>query len=801
MNIRYLLIFLFSGIHVLVAQNTEILGKLQNPQKEAIPFANVVLYSADTTLITGATTDIDGNFLLKSSQGKYLLKFSFLSYSEVWQSISIAENQKVLKLGTVTMQEETKSLQEVEIVAEKSNMELKLDKRVFNVEQDLANIGGDASDVLNNVPSVDVDADGNISLRGSGGVRILIDGRQSGLVADGTADALRQIPAELIDRVEVITNPSARYDAEGQVGIINIVLKKERKNGFNGSVTARTGWPHNHGLNLNLNWRRKKVNYFLTTGVNYRNSIGRGLSNQDFFFPDSAYSFDRDIHRTRGGLSENVRGGIDWKIGQNSILTSSVLYSYSNANNRAETVYKDYVGLSETLLRTSERIDRENEKEHTVEYALNFLHNFKGNKDHKLTADVTFINSDDRETSNISEGDILLSEPSINQRVSNLEFERNFVAQADYVYPFSKEGKFEAGFKSSLRSLENDFLVEDLQDGIWSPLEPFNNNFIYTENIHAAYLMGGNAFGNFSTQVGVRAEYSDIKTELVENQEINPRKYLNFFPTAHLSYKLNEFNSVQLSYARRIRRPSFWNLMPFLNYSDSRNFFSGNPNLDPQYTDAYEASYLKFTEKGSIFTSVYYRRTTNNIQRITTVDSTGFTRFFPINAGIENSYGVEFTASRKFGEKFNVNGNLNVFQFNSAGVVEGQRLTASATTANARVVTRYNINKETATQLSMRYVAPTRNLQGNVKAIYTLDYSFSKELFNKKATLSFNINDVLNSGKRRRETFGQYFESYNEYQRRVRQFTLSFTYRINQNKRNERGSKEDFMGGNEDMGE
>jgi len=769
-------------------------GTLVDESGEPIPYANVIVLDGDSTFIKGETSNLKGNFSINIKPGNYLLKISFLSYNTIWKTANPTLQKKDINLGEIILNPNSQNLQEVEILAERSSMELKLDKRVFNVEQDLANSGGDASDVLSNVPSVDVDADGNVSLRGSGGVRILLDGRQSGLIGDGTADALKQIPSDLIDRIEVISNPSARYDAEGEVGIINIILKKERKKGFNGSVSSRAGWPHNHGASINLNWRQKKVNYFVTAGINYRQSPGGGTSNQEFYLADTTYSFERDIKRLRGGLSENIRGGIDFKLAPKTILTSSILYSYSNANNRSETEYRDYSGLSENLLATSERIDKENEIEHTVEYALNFNHEFNNIKNHKLNADIRFINSDDREKSDITEGNILLPLPTINQRVSNLEYEQNLVAQIDYELPFAKDGKFEAGFKSSLRNLENDFLVENLEDGIWETLEPFNNNFIYTENIHAGYFMAGNSFNKVSAQLGIRAEYSDIKTELTETNEINPRQYLNFFPTAHFSYKVNEANSFQLSYARRIRRPGFWELMPFLNYSDSRNFFSGNPNLNPEYTNSYEIGYLNFTPKGSFFSSIYHRHNTNNIQRITLVDETGFTRFVPINAGFENSYGVEFTGSRKIGEKINLNGNINLYQFYSEGKIEGELRKAQAFTANARFTGRYNFNKETVSQLSMRYRAPTKSLQGSVQAIYSFDFSFSKDVLKNKGTLSFNINDILNSNKRRRETFGETFFSYSEYQRRQRQFTLSFSYRINQKKRPERGEGGGEMG-------
>lgn len=780
-------IFVFQLISgAIIAQS--VTGKVVDEEAQPIPFCNVAAFSAaDSSLVKGTTTQPNGTFSLSLPEGNYYVNVSFVSYAPQFLPLTLSGNKEI-DIGTITLQPNSEVLDEVVIEGEKSTMELKLDKRVFNVEKDLANVGCNAAEILNNVPSVEVDVEGNVSLRGSGNVRILIDGRQSGLVGTGDGDALSQLSGDLIEKIEVITNPSARYDAEGEVGIINIVLKKDQKKGVNGSVTARAGFPHNYGLSGNINWRRKKVNFFLSTGLNFRQRPGQGYSIQEFTEPDTVYSFERIREHYRGGLSENVRGGVDFLINEKNTVTTSLMYSYSRGNNFAKTTYNDFQGLSDNLLQSIVREDDELEIEHTVEYSLNYEHLFEeGNKDHKLLVDARYIYSDDQESSDITEGDIELPEPQIIQRVDNKEFEENFVGQIDYIYPFAEEGKLELGAKTSIRNFNNDFLVEELVDGSWEPVEPFNNNFLYEENIHAAYAMIGNQINSFSFQLGLRGEYSDISTTLVETDEFNPREYFNLFPSAHFSYEIVENNSVQLSYSRRINRPRFWSLIPFFGYSDSRNFRSGNPNLNPEFTDAFELAYLKYFETGNLFSSVYYRSGYNIIQRITDVDEeTGMILRFPINTGTQEAYGVEFTFSKRFWEDLTINGNANFYREITKGEYQGQNLYADAQTMRTRTTAKYDFNKRTAAQLSFNYRAPQQTIQGRQDAIAHMDLSASQDLFNEKATLTFSIRDVFNSRIRRWETFDTDFYQYSEFQWRARQFLFNFTYRINQRKKPER---------------
>ncbi|NJM26229.1 MAG: TonB-dependent receptor [Bacteroidia bacterium] len=530
-------------------------------------------------------------------------------------------------------------------------MQLQLDKRVFNIGQDLSNIGANAADILDNVPSVAVDIDGNVSLRGSQNVRILINGKPSGLVGISSNDALRQLQGSMIESIEVITNPSARYDAEGEVGIINIILKKNTTQGVNGTFTVNTGYPANYGASFNLNFRNNKTNLFANYGFNYRSNPGKGSSFQDFASADTTFRYEQTSDRTRSDKSHNLMVGMDYFLNDYNTITGSVVYRSSAGLNKSTYEYLDIDEFG-SVIETVTRTDREREPEDNVELALNYRKEFKDKKDRLLTFDFKYMNNDETERSDFRQHTMSIDSVGI-QRSSNTEDEQNILFQSDYVHPFGADnkGKFEAGIKSTNRIIDNNFLVEQLNaDSEWQTVSNFDNNLVYTERIHAAYLIVGKEFAKFSAQGGVRGEYSDIKTELTRSNEVNHRTYFNIFPSVHLAYKITQDKTIQLSYSYRLSRPGFRELIPFSNFSDSRVLFTGNPNLNPEYTHSTEAGYLLNWENGSLLSSAYYRYRTGVFQRITEVDEeTGITKIFPINLATENAYGLEFNLNYTVG--------------------------------------------------------------------------------------------------------------------------------------------------------
>ena len=770
-----------------------IIGKLEDGDKKPVLFANVALYaSGDSALVGGIASDEFGNFKIPSKPGKYFLKITYLTLDEkiVPNVVVTAQN---LNLGTISMKSNSKVLEELVVRGEKSQMELQLDKRVFNVGKDLSNIGSNASDILNNMPSVTVDVDGNVALRGSQNVRILIDGKQSGMVGMNPAEALRQIPGDLIESIEIITNPSSRYDAEGEVGILNIVMKKNIRYGLNGSFTATAGYPSNFGGSFNINYRKKKVNLIASYGNIYRDGPGRGTSRQEYNSADTSFVYEQNNNRSRGGYSNNFMAGMDYFLNNRNTLTATISYRNSQNSNTSRVEYRDF-DFNNNLTRTVIRTENEKEPRNNLEAALNYSKTFD-KKGQSLTVAAKYILSDETEAARFNES--TQGEPtSIAQRSFNTEDEKNILVQADYIQPFGKEGKIEAGLKSSIRLLDNDFSVHQQDAKMnWQILPEFDNRLAYDEKIHAAYLMASNQFGKFFVQAGLRGEYSDIATELKKTRQANHRKYFNLFPSVHLSYKLEDAQTIQLSYSYRLSRPGFRDLLPFSSFSDSRVFRAGNPLLNPEYTHSFEAGHLLNMEKGSLLSSVYYRHRLGVVENITSVDSVGFTTVTPVNLSTGDAYGFEFNLTYDPFNWWKWTANANIFRAINEGFYNDKVLKSDTYTWTSRVSSRVTLFKNLDFQSSLNYRAPRKTTQGKDLSQYSIDLGFSRDVLKGRATITASVRDLLNSRKQRRiiENAGYYSRS--EFQWRARQFLVTFSYRLNRSKEKE---KPDNRGGGDD---
>ncbi len=775
---------------VLRAQKSQfnISGNVQDERKTPVPFANVAIYNlSDSTLVTGAISDGNGHFSVGASKGNYYVNITYLSYQS--KTINNIVLSKDIDLGIVVMKQSSQLLDEITVQSERSQMELYLDKRVFNVGKDLSNISGSAADILDKVPSVTVDMEGNVNLRGSQNVRILIDGKPSGLTGINTATALRQLQGNLIESIEVITNPSSKFDAEGEVGIINIILKKNKKQGVNGAFTVNVGYPANYGGSLNLNMRKKNINLFSSYGISYRNSPGKGSSYQKFETADTTFAYEQQSTRERGGVSHNVIAGLDYFFNEKSILTGSFIYRRSQSLNKSTYAFRD-LDENENLVRTILRKEREEEPGTDMEFALSYKKDFE-RKGHSLSADIKYILNDELESATFNQTDDSDNSTLI-QRSTNKEFEENFLVQTDYIKPFNDKGKIEAGLKSTKRIIENAFLVEAQGDDLsWSTVGEFDNSLTYTENIHAGYLIVGNEINRFSYQAGVRGELTDIGVELRLGDN-NYQNYFNIFPSTHLSYKLDDASTVQLSYSYRISRPGFRDLLPFSNYSNSRSLRTGNPALRPEYTHSMEGSYLYNWEKGSVLSSLYYRYRTGVIQRINVVDSIGFNRSFPINLATENAYGVEFNLSLTPTGWLNLNVNGNFYRAISEGRYEDEILGRDTYTWNSRGMARLTFLKNYNFQASINYRAPQNTTQGKTLSMYSVDLGLSRDLLKGNGTLTMSVQDLFNTRKFRNIVITKEFYSESSFQWRARQLLLTFTYRLN--KKKEAPKKDAFNG-------
>lgn len=761
-------------------------GKVIDEANAPMSFANVGAYNqADSTLATGSVTDASGAFKISVKPGTYYLKVTFVSFEDLLVSnINVVNPTDV---GTLVMKTSKSILDEVVVQGEKSSVELSLDKRIFNVGKDLANSGGTAADVLSYVPSVSVDPEGNIKLRGSDNVRILIDGKPSGLVSFQGAGGLQQLQGSMIERVEVITNPSARYEAEGMAGVINIVLKKDRNQGFNAALDVITGYPVNMGGAANLNYRKNRINFFINYTVAYRIQPGRGSQYQERYSGDTTFYLRQTNDGTITGFNNNIRGGIDIFFTEKSVLTGSYLFRRSDVNRITDIVYKDYMFNEENMIDLIKRRQNEYETEPNSEYSLVYKKSFE-NKGHELIAEAKFLDnwetSDQTFTQNYFNPD-MTPDAARNQLQKSLndESEKTLLFQFDYIQPFGKEGKFETGVRTSFRKMVNDYLVtEENDDGSFTALPGLDNIFYYDENIHAAYGILGNKTDKLAYQAGLRAEWTDVKTTLEKTQEINPRKYSNLFPSAHITYDLPNDNDLQLSYSRRVRRPFYNDLSPFMTFSDSRNFFSGNPNLNPEFSDVVEIGHIKYFDKGSLTSSIYGRNTIDKIQTIRSVNSEGNAVTLPQNLRSEVAYGIEFTSTTSIAKWWKIDFNFNFFHADIDGSNIVSAYKASTYSWFTRQSSRFTLPSNIDLQLRTNFEAAQKTAQGRRKALAYADFALSKEILKGRGNINFNVIDIFNSRRIRSITTGDNFYTSGDFQARRRQFNLTISYRINQAK-------------------
>ncbi len=795
----FICILLFTSTSLISLAQTHVTGEVVDTKTgNPLEYATVsLLQPGDSAVVSGGYTDNQGGFDILIAPGSYLIKVQYVSYdTKVLNAIKVGD--AAVNLGKLSLSEATATLEAVTVTGRREQAVLELDRRVFNVSENTVNAGRNASEVLDNLPSVSVDTEGNVNLRGSGNVRILINGKPSGLVGIGDTQGLRNLSGDMIERIEVITNPSSRYDAQGSGGIINIILKKKRDTGLNGSFTVNAGHPTNYGGAVNLNYGKERVNFFLNYGIFYRNAPG--ISTSNIYRNDMIIL--QDQKRIRGGLSNNIRFGTEYNIGEKSTLTASLLYNTSKENNLTNIAYNNY-NLSEVLLNRTLRTDHEREDEENQEYELGYRKTF-AKKGRELTATVQYRKSDDLEKSELANyADLEEQQRTATQRSSNGENESQWLLQADYVHPVLKKGNIELGTRNTLKKLGNDYLVEEqAENGTWMPLENFSNNLRYDENVYAFYAMFNNKTGNWSYQAGARAEATDIGIALLGTAENYDKNYIKLFPSAALTYNLQKGKSIQGSYSRRINRPNSRSLNPFSSFSDTLNLRVGNPDLDPEYTDSYEVGYLHNFKIGNIYTGGYYRHTTGVEQRVSRqTDGVIYTR--PENIGIQNSFGIEINTNLDLADWWNVNGNFNFYRAITRGEAEGLVLNSDTYTMMSRVNSKWKIPNVFDVQLNAFYMAPEKRPQGSRKAMYAFDLGLSKTIMRKKGTVTLNAQDLFNTRKYRFVTEGKDFRQEGSFQwRKGPQVVLTFSYRLNQNtnNRSQREQRDGNSGGGGDEG-
>lgn len=774
---------------------------LDKETQEPLEYATISLVNERfPDRIQGGITDANGTFDLEVFAGQYNITIEYIGFDKIILKDQTLRESK--KLGNFELEISAQALNEVELVGERTEVEIRLDKRIYNVGKDITVRGGSVADVLDNVPSVSVDVEGNIALRGNENVRILINGKPSGLVGLSGPQGLRSLPAESIEKVEVVTSPSARYEASGTAGILNIILKKEELEGFNGSFIVNGGFPTQYGGNATLNWRTKKLNVFSTTSVRDSDSRGGGIFESENFNPIRFVNEDRDYERNRKSIFFNL--GAEYFFNDDTSLTVSGFVRRSN-NESNNTTEIENLNASGVIIDRFGRYQFEEEIDNSQQFTANFTKKFD-DKGHELVIEFQ------TETSGEDESDLAENTSTFNQESETTEEQNRTLLQLDYVWPVNENTQFELGYRGNFSAQETDYSVFDLLDTGRTPNTQLTNYLGFTQNVNAAYTQFGQKLNKFSYLMGLRMEKTHIEIDQRTANIYKEKDYTDWFPTLNLSYEFNEKENVTLGYSRRVRRPRSWSLNPFRSLTSLTFFRQGNPDLDPSYSNLVDLGYLKRWDKFTFNGSVYYQKATQVIERIT--EATGELvvvsedplvelpqfRSTSVNLSENARTGTEFTLTYSPKRKVRISGNFNIFNSETIGSYNGVPLDREIVSWFARVNSSFPLPFGINTQLRGFYFGPRANAQTESQGVLTFSGALNKPLFNDKATLSFRVSDILNSSRRKSTTETTDFRNYTEFQWRQPSYVFTFTYRINERKNDRRrNSRGGYEGGGEDQ--
>ena len=822
--------FLFSSLFLLFALS---LSAQQQEKKQVtikgtilevgtnypLEYATVSFTDNQGKIVTGGITDTEGRYNIDVPVGLYTVKYEFISYKT-----HVLNNQNLSKnttLPTVMLDLDAAGLDEVVIRAETTEVQVRLDKKIYNIGKDLTSGGATVSDALNNVPSVTVDVDGAIALRGNDNVKILINGKPSAIAGFGSTDALRQLPAEAIERVEVITSPSARYDAEGTAGILNIILKKEKTLGINGSMSATIGHPITSNLSGNINIRTNKFNIFNTTGLYYRDVPGKANFENHYFsrsiIDDSGNTItvdplfdeiteDRDFQRIRKGFNTNL--GIEYFLTESSSITASGFYRNGDNTN---TTTNDVVNYRDRVI--MERNTRINDSENdnsNIQFALNYENKLDDNGQ-KLTADLQYEIRESNEFSLIEDNTTFPNfqvRPS--EKINTDEDNKTYLAQLDYVLPIGENAQFEAGYRGDFSKTTTDYTLDQEvgTSGSYIRNDSISNIFTYEQNVNAVYSQYGNKFGSFSFLLGLRLENTVMKgsvdaENVYETSDIDlnfDKNYTGLFPTINLTYELGERENITLGYNRRINRPWRWFLNPFPSRSSEANVFQGNPDLDPAYASAFDLGYLKRWKKITLTASIYFQHETDAFERVqeetgeVTSNGVNVIRTLPINLSTNNRYGFEAGIMYNPTKWLSLNGSFNYYKFKTEGFYNDVDYGAESNSYFGRFSSKVKLPAKVEWQTNAFYRGAYKNAQTETDGMLSVDMALSKDIINDNGTIALNVSDLLNTRKRSSLTTTDTFTSESEFQWRGRTINLSFTYRFNQKKQRQRPERNGGMG-------
>jgi outer membrane receptor protein involved in Fe transport len=769
-------------------------------------FANIAIYrEADSTLVSGGITNENGYFEIAGLDfGEYYLEANFIGFGKASiKEVVVTKDEPVIDVGRIALRPSSVELGGVEVVADKPPVEFKLDKKVVNVSQVISAVGGTAVDVLENTPSVQVDIEGNVTVRGSSNFTVLIDGRPSVL---GGSDALRQIPASALENIEIITNPSAKYEPDGMAGIINLVTKKNSMNGLSGIVNASVGTSDKYRGDFTLNYRTEKFNFLVGADWRDETNFGGMSSSRETFSNDTTSYLFMDGSRNFNRSGHNLKGGIEWFASDKTTFSLSAETGQSNNKRYGSGETRNYTEPeSENIFSVTE----ENSQRTSDFYSFNFnfQHNFN-TEGHKIEG-MAFYSGE--ESDDLEEESEILSDTQFRktdqyiERISALETEEEseFRLKVDYTYPFSETGRLEAGMLSRMDAeVEGlDFKVFDQETGNWMENEDYSNVTDFRRDIHAVYSTYSNAFGDFEYMAGLRGELTirEIKNTNAASTALNR---FDLFPTVHTSYKLSENNELMASYSRRINRPSGRDLDPNPNYYNRYTIRIGNPDLEPEYTDSWELGAMRRFGEGRSYISLdaFHRVTHNKIDRYQTLENDIF-YLRTDNFDKDYSTGMELTGNVNFTQWLLVNASASMYRYRISGTLGENAFDRSSTNWNGRMNTTLRFAEHSRMQINAFFRGPSVSAQGESKAMFFSNISYRHEFFDRKLAATVSVRDPLGTAKFERESYDTDFRSWFEWRREPRVVMLTLSYRINnfksEGRANGGGGSDMDMGGGE----
>lgn len=816
------LTFVLSAAAMAFAQEKAgVTGMIVNKNNQPVPYASVTFSNkVNKTLSDAVLTDEKGQYSLELAPGNYDITVEAIDYkkSTITKNIAGAGNIGALSIepeATSTVGAKTQEIQGVVITAAATKAyKVELDKKTYDPSQDIVSKGGNLQDVLTNVPSVSVDTDGTVSMRGNTNVRFLINGKPSSLLGvDDGANALQSIPADQIERIEVITNPSSKFEASGTAGILNIILKKDKKLGFNGSVTGSIGYLPRTNLNANLNWRKGNWTWFVNGGGGYQRneSTSRNLTirkddisalDPTKAFPFTQYS-NQDGKTKREGDNYNLNAGFTHDFSdKTSINFSGMIRSFDNDSKTLNT-YNEIVYANPTTYNNilRERNSFGNSKNFATQFDLG-LDQKIGDNGQLLAASASYQTNKTDGVNQIvqtsfKDGVLQSTGNSINNVTTNSQTD-TFIGKLDYELPIGEQSKFEAGARYDYNKNTYDYFVDQSNNGGTAFTRyDFTSNTVYSENILGVYAQFKSKIGEkFAYQVGLRSETSKIDINFQNYDELgNPKytpevnkNYTKLFPSVFLSYDLAKNNQLLLNYSRRINRPRAFSLIPFMSFDDDRNYFRGNPDLNPTYEDSFEFGYNLSKKKFTFNPTIYLKRSEDEQNRYQYVDEAGAVNTIPFNVGTETNYGLDLNGTYDpfswwkmmlsadlYGYKNT--GSYNLFPDNPKTLND---FSGTGFSYRLRFNNTFKPTKNLSVQLQSFYRAGEKTAMNNRKAMYGFDLGASQTIWKGNATIGFNIRDIFNTRKMRNYTDNAQFTREMEMQWQPRQFALSFTYRFKQ---------------------